>query len=219
VNLQERKLRVEKTARYYLLGEPGPLIREVWICCHGYGQLAGRFLRHFEALADGSRLLVAPEALHRFYLDPPDRPAADRRVGATWRTREDRAADIDDYVRYLDAVWQHLRPEMPEGVKLVALGFSQGTATVARWAAAGQEPISTLVLWGSGLPPDLDWSRARARFQQMRVLLVGGKTDPQMPLERWSEQQEFLTSQQIRSEIVLFSGGHRIDSATLQRLA
>src|SRR5262245_4764075 len=164
---QEQRLRVERTARYYVLGEPGQLTREVWICCHGYGQLAGRFLRSFDAIAEPARLIVAPEGLHRFYLDPADRPAAERRVGATWMTREDRTTDIDDYVRYLDAVCERVLTEVPPGVQLVALGFSQGVATVARWAAASRFTIGTLVLWGSGLPPDLDWSLARGKFQQM----------------------------------------------------
>src|SRR5262245_14460321 len=185
----EHKLRVEKTARYYQLGEGGPAVREVWVCCHGYGQLAGRFIKHFEPIAGPARLVVAPEALHRFYLDPADRPAAERRVGATWMTREDRTSDIEDYIRYLDAVCDHALTDVPPGPQLVALGFSQGAATVARWAAASHYTISTLVLWGSGLPPDLDWSRARGRFQQMRVVLVGGEGDRQMPGQSWSEQQ------------------------------
>ena len=44
-------------------------------------------------LDDGSRLIVAPEALSRFYLgEVSQRPASERRVGASWMTREDRPA-------------------------------------------------------------------------------------------------------------------------------
>ena len=52
--VSEHHLSVARTARYYTLGEPGAT--EVWFVCHGYGQLAGRFLRRFEPIADGFRV-------------------------------------------------------------------------------------------------------------------------------------------------------------------
>ncbi len=61
---------VPRTARYYTLGPTHGFPRELWFVCHGYGQLAERFLRQFAPLDDGTRLIVAPEALSRFYLDP-----------------------------------------------------------------------------------------------------------------------------------------------------
>src|ERR1051325_10016453 len=50
----------------------------------------------------GRRRLVAPEGLSRFYLSER---ATERRVGASWMTREDRLAEIADYLGYLDAVY------------------------------------------------------------------------------------------------------------------
>ncbi|MDE3054320.1 MAG: phospholipase, partial [Gemmatimonadota bacterium] len=87
--MAEHHLRVRRTARFHSLGEFGPGVREIWIACHGYGQLAGRFLRHFRAAAHPERLIVAPEALSRFYLDNALPHGPDARVGATWMTRED----------------------------------------------------------------------------------------------------------------------------------
>src|SRR5712691_3738407 len=100
--MQEYHIGVTRTARYFTLGGSPREVAEVWFVCHGYGQLAGRFLRHFEPLAGGTRLLVAPEALSRFYVEDTTVPARERKVGATWMTREDRLSEIDDYVRYLD---------------------------------------------------------------------------------------------------------------------
>ena len=47
-------IRVRRTARYYTLGPTHGFPRELWIVCHGYGQLAGKFLRQFAPLDDGS---------------------------------------------------------------------------------------------------------------------------------------------------------------------
>jgi DNA-binding transcriptional LysR family regulator len=63
-------IRVRRTARYFTLGPTHGFPRELWVVCHGYGQLAQRFLSQFAVLDDGTRLIVAPEALSRFYLDP-----------------------------------------------------------------------------------------------------------------------------------------------------
>src|SRR5258707_6339251 len=150
--MQEFHLTVGRTARYYTLGEPGPDVRQVWVVCHGYGQLAGRFVRHFEPIADASRLIVAPEGLSRFYLDS----GMHERVGATWMTREDRLADIEDYVGYLDALHAAVfRQVHPGSVQLVVMGFSQGVATAARWAARGRR-AERLVASGGVLPAELD---------------------------------------------------------------
>src|SRR5205809_2907590 len=101
--VHEHHLSVAKTARYFTLGERSGGVAQVWFVCHGYGQLAGRFLEKLRVLDDGTgRLLVAPEGLSRFYLSESP---AERRVGACWMTREDRLAEIDDYVQYLDAVY------------------------------------------------------------------------------------------------------------------
>ncbi|MEJ2217163.1 MAG: hypothetical protein P8099_11165 [Gemmatimonadota bacterium] len=101
----ERHITVSRVARYYTLGPPAIDAAEVWFVLHGYRQLAGRFLRRFEALDDGTRRIVAPEGLSRFYVDDDSGPhGPGSRVGASWMTREDREREIDDYVAYLDAV-------------------------------------------------------------------------------------------------------------------
>src|SRR5881396_879853 len=134
--LQEHHLTVSRTARYFTLGESPRGVEEVWFACHGYAQLAGRFLEKLRVLEDRKRYVVAPEGLSRFYLTESP---AERRVGASWMTREDRLHEIDDYVRYLDALYREVlgRVDGP-AARVAALGFSQGTATVSRWAALGQ---------------------------------------------------------------------------------
>ena len=64
----EHHITVERSARYVTLGPRDGTAREIWFALHGYGQLAGDFIRLFGALDDGTRAIVAPEALNRFYL-------------------------------------------------------------------------------------------------------------------------------------------------------
>lgn len=58
--MQVNKISIPRTARYYTQGSTHPGIREVWFVLHGYGQLAGYFIRHFEGIGSEERLIVAP---------------------------------------------------------------------------------------------------------------------------------------------------------------
>jgi len=217
--LQEHHLSVTRTARYFTLGDPSGGVAEVWFVCHGYGQLAGRFLRHFEALADGTRLLVAPEALSRFYLEDMAVPASERKVGATWMTREDRLSEIDDYVRYLDALHAEVFARVERAsVTLHLFGYSQGTATACRWAARGAARVDRLILWAGEVPPDLDLAGAAERFRRLRLLFVLGRKDEYITPKIVAREEERLRSHGIPFEVKWFEGGHEIDAELLKEL-
>jgi len=53
---------VERTARYYTLGAEGAEVRAIWFVLHGYGQLAGSFVRFFADLAKSGVMVVASRA-------------------------------------------------------------------------------------------------------------------------------------------------------------
>jgi predicted esterase len=218
VSPAERFLEVPRTARYHRLGEDGAALRQLWLVCHGYGQLAADFIRAFQPIADRSRLIVAPEALNRFYTDAGTGPhGPESPVGATWMTREDRLHEIDDYVRYLDRVHADALPAGREQVDVVALGFSQGTATVARWAARTRRRVDRVVLWGAGLPPELDPSPRL--FGAARLMLVVGERDRYLTAERVQREEERLRGGGLDVEVMRYEGGHRIAADALLRLA
>ena len=213
----QRHLTITRTARLQLLGTPGEGVREVWLGCHGYGQLAAAFLRQLEPVATPDRVIVAPEALSRFYIDALREGSDARRVGATWMTREDREAEIADYVAYLDAALQSIRSELPtNGVRTHALGFSQGVATVVRWLALGSARVDALTLWAGGLPHDLDLSSYAARFERTAVTLVAGTRDRLVSEEAVAAASERLRAAGIAHEVLRFDGGHRLDAALLR---
>lgn len=218
--IDEHHLSVSRSARYFTLGESGPATREVWIACHGYGQLAARFLRQLEPLAGGGRLLVAPEGLSRFYLETSLSGSHGDKVGATWMTREDRLAEIADYVRYLDALHAEIFSRLDRrAVSLHLLGFSQGTATAARWAALGAPRPDRLLLWGGEVPPDLDLAAASERLRGVRLSLVVGDRDRYITPKILARDEARLREHGIPCEVRRFDGGHEIDAAVLLELA
>ena len=209
---ESHHLAVSRTARFLTLGRTEGPLDDVWFLFHGYGQLASEFLGHARALARDRRLLVVPEALSRFYHEDH------KKVGASWMTREDRLAEIDDYVSYLDRLHDRIFEGLPRPeIRLRILGYSQGVATAARWAAGGKAEIDELVLWGSPLPQDLD-DAAMARLGQMRVTLVGGSRDPFLTDPHLEEQSSLLRRHGVAFQAKRFEGGHRLDDDTLRAL-
>ncbi|HUQ81686.1 MAG TPA: hypothetical protein VM076_11130 [Gemmatimonadaceae bacterium] len=217
--MQTRHLRVPKTARYYAIGEPSAAVQDLWIVCHGYGQLASTFAASFERLASPSRLIVAPEALSRYYVDrsaaPNDKPS----VGASWMTREDREHEITDHVGYLDALHDLVRPAEQVGrVRLRVLGFSQGVATVGRWVALGRVRADQVVLWAGAFPPDVDAPAFARRVGRAEVVLVVGANDQLASWAAADTQLTRFTDAGITARLVTFEGGHRLDNAVLDAL-
>ena len=212
----ERHISVARSARYFVLGDPLQAA-EIWFVCHGYGQLAARFLKRFEPIADGPRVVVAPEGLSRFYVG--DGQHREQPVGATWMTREDRLNEIVDYVKYLDAVHAEVVRGAAAEVRIRAVGFSQGAATVSRWAALGTARLDDLVLWGGELPPDLDLVAAEQRFKRLRTTIVTGKQDAYITPKVLAGIERRLTERAIPFRTQVFEGGHEIEAAALRRLA
>jgi len=213
---QEHHLTIPRTARYYALGESARTPEEIWMVCHGYGQLAGRFLSRLDALDDGRRLIVAPEGLSRFYVDGAG-PAS--KVGASWMTREDREHEIDDYVRYLDAVFDAAcRPADRNAAALTVFGFSQGTATASRWAVRGQRKVERLILWAGLLPPDIEPGAHQAALNALDLVFVLGDRDEFTGGAALAAQRAALDAAGVRHRLISFEGGHRIDADALRRL-
>lgn len=211
---QEHRLRVTRTARFFSLGQWSSHVTDLWIACHGYGQLAGTFAQQFAPLLAPQRLVIAPEGLNHYYINH-----AERSVGATWMTSEDRLAQIDDYVHYLDELLQHVTGQLGGAVaRLRVLGFSQGVHTVARWIALGTARPSAFIAWGSPLPSDLDLRRLSAKLDAALVL-VHGSRDQYMTETALARERERLTAAGIAVRALRFDGGHRLDDQTLRDLA
>ena len=216
MSVRDEHIKVSKSARICSIGAVESA-EDVWIACHGYAQLAARFIRPFAAIAAAERLIVAPEALYRFYIDPPPAPADKRRVGATWMTREDRETDISDNVAYLDAVAAHVRTARTK--RLRGLGFSQGCATAFRWAVLGKTKLDELIMWSGEVPTDVDMKLAVQRLAQTRIAFVYGARDDLPATTATMRHVDALREQGIEVEVLEHAGGHHLDPNLLATLA
>lgn len=207
-------LTVSRTARYYTLGKADANTREVWFVLHGYGQLASHFTRHFKAIDDGTRLIVAPEALNRFYLGEDY-----KRIGATWMTKEDRGAEIQDYLAYLNQLATRILQETGPEVRVNVLGFSQGATTASRWITLGGLQASRLILWAGPIAHDIDLSTFKDTFIDIDVAFVIGDKDHFITPSDVDQEMDRLRAAGIDFTLVPFEGTHRMNTDVLKRLA
>lgn len=214
----ERSLSVARTARYQQLGAASAATRQLWVVLHGYGQLAEYFIRHFRSLHDtapASTVIVAPEALSRFYLS-----GTSGRVGASWMTRADRLAEISDQATYLSALLEPMLAAAPQA-DVIVLGFSQGAATAGRWLSSlagstGWRP-SRLVLWAGDFPADT--LPAADLLSGLPVDIVCGLEDEYISPEQFRQQATTLATHGAVVRTFSFAGGHKLHGPLLAELA
>ena len=136
-------------------------------------------------------------------------------------TREDRLAEIADYVQYLDAVYQDVFKQLDRSqVAVHALGYSQGAATVARWAALGRAKVDRLTLWGGEFPPDLDLTpdTVRDRLRAARLSLVYGRADEFITSKVIATTVKRLRAHEIPVREIPFDGAHELNDSVLKGL-
>ena len=214
--MTEHHLAVTRSARYYQLGELSAHTRRVWFVCHGYGQLAAYFARHFAFLVEAASttVVIAPEGLSRFYLS-----GNSGRVGASWMTRDDRLHEIDDHIGFLDQLADSVLVQCPADVNVTVLGFSQGTATVSRWLAQARFRPAELILWAGGFPDDLDPTDARKLLENLPLTIVLGTDDEYISASQMAHQQQQLQQLGATPTLITFPGKHELNQAVLAELA
>lgn len=211
--LSEHHISVRRTARYFTLGEIDKDTRDIWIVIHGHRQLAGNFIRTFEELTNRGSFVIAPEGLMRLYVKGDY-----GEVGASWMTKEDRDSDINDYVNYLDKLFLDEIDPIAEthSLKINALGFSQGAATLSRWLALGNAKVDKAVFWCGSVAHDLDYS-VYPKFKTTKIFQIFGKSDPYYKDDFVSKQVELLSSAGILTNPRTFEGGHEINFGLMEK--
>ncbi|HKR04363.1 MAG TPA: alpha/beta fold hydrolase [Bacteroidia bacterium] len=214
MNIIQNHFPVQKTARYFSFGSPHGKIKNLWILLHGYSQLPGEFIKQFEILNNDETLIIAPEGLSRFYIK-----GYFGNVGASWMTKEDRMNDIMDNIHYLDALLNKLMNELIQiHGKVIVLGFSQGGAAAARWAAMTDHKINHLVIHSSEFPKDIADDALNSLNKKTKTWIVYSDKDEFIDADLFNDQFRYLEQKNFKFEKLFFEGKHEINKEALIRL-
>lgn len=203
----------QKTAKVVIEGEVNPKLKTVWLVAHGYGHLASYFINKLKPILNEENLVIVPEGLHRYYLN-----GISGRVGASWMTKEEREHDITDYCNYLNEVYEKFIRPLGEKITVNALGFSQGGATLCRWASSTQYKIDNLIIWGSVIPTDMNWENYLSKINVGNWIYVAGDKDEYLNSEQQQAQLDTLKRNNIQPQTVFYEGGHDIMEEPLRLL-
>lgn len=209
---QQKEISFSFKARYFQLGTVHAKTKNIWFVLHGYGQLGEFFIRKFNVLENDETCIIAPEGLSRFYLTDNS-----GRVGATWMTKENRLMEIDNYLHYLNGIYNEVI-KSASTPKITILGFSQGAATASRWTVSRPNLAQRLILWAGIFPPDLDFEKGSEILNAMEVVEVYGTTDPYLTDDKFKEMISLNTKLKLNATMIQFEGGHEMNEKILQQL-
>lgn len=212
--MQKHQITVQKNAQYVTIGEINEQTENVWFVIHGYGQLAEYFIKKFNVLDDGKTVIVAPEALSKFYLKE-----FSGRVGATWMTKYERDSEIEDYINYLNQLYEKVLKGIDVNkLKINILGFSQGTAMVARWCMNETIKYDRLILWAGYFGNGIEDVINPIKLKEKEVILCYGKEDEFLVKIDTLQYEKDIQKAIPHIQIHTFEGGHTIDEKLLLRI-
>ena len=210
--MREHSIKIETTAHYYSLGELTVKTNEIWVLCHGYGQLAKFFIQKFKLLQKEGVYIIAPEGFNKFYLK-----GFSGRVGASWMTKEKRGDEIVDHCRFLEQLTDKLLKEASTGCELNVLGFSQWAATVSRWSLVTKYSFNSFILWAGKIANDFDIVEFTHKHPKSKNYIVFGNDDEFYTSGSVLEYKKELKS--FDAEWIQYTGSHTIEQHTLERIA
>jgi predicted esterase len=213
--MQSKYINVTKRARYYQIGEANSSIKKVWMVFHGYAMLSEFFIKKFEILNDGETLIIAPEALNRFYITENF-----SRVGASWMTKLERENDIVENNQYIESLFQKVSKDIGHSnFQLNVLGFSQGSATACRWIFSANNKTNNFIVWAGDVPKDCLKDENRSKWNSLNTFLVFGTKDPLITTDLSLKFQKRISEYKLNFDLVEYDGDHRIFPKVLREVS
>jgi predicted esterase len=211
--MKEKEIAYQITNTYSTMNELTNNTKNVWFVCHGIGFLSRYFIKYFEALDSEENYIIAPQASSKYYLN-----GEYKHVGASWLTRENTQAEIENVMANLNAIYH--AEQIPEHVNFFVLGFSQGVSVAMRWVARYQISCAKLIVYAGSIPNEL--TEKDFEFihpEKTKIINIVGLQDPYFTEARM--QQEHEKMQTLFGEHYIFKtyeGTHKVDRKALQLL-
>jgi predicted esterase len=179
MNSKEKEISYTTTNSYSTLNSLTSKTKNVWFVCHGMGYLSRYFIRYFKDLNPKENYIITPQAQGKYYIPPKF-----KHVGASWLTKENTISETENVMQYFDAVLE--AEQLPKGVSLIVLGYSQGVSVTMRYVAKRQLQCSQLVIMSGGIPKEL--TVKDFKFLNAKVSLIYGTEDEYLNEERMKHE-------------------------------
>ncbi|SDS23270.1 alpha/beta hydrolase [Christiangramia echinicola] len=209
---KEKSLSYTISNTYSTLNKNTDNTKTVWLVFHGIGYLSRYFLKYFKHLDPEENYIIAPQAQSKYYLN-----GEYRHVGASWLTKENTEAEIENMLNYLDAVFE--AENLSEIQNLNILGYSQGVSVATRFVAKRQVQCKNLILLSGKVPQELSMKDFNF-LNETEFSFIYGTEDEYLKsgivkVEEKRLQELFPNNLQIYS----FEGGHEVNTELISKFA
>ena len=209
---REKQVSYQITNTYSVLNRFTEKTKNVWLVCHGIGYLSRYFIRHFNHLDADENYIIAPQAQSKYYLKSDY-----RHVGASWLTRENLEAEIDNVLNYLDEVF--MEENLAEVPNLIVLGYSQGVSVATRYLAQRKINCAQLILHSGKVPAELT-AKDFAFLKDTKVTYLYGTQDEYLKKGIIEVEETRLKSLfPYNFEIQTYDGGHEFNTDIIEKLS
>ncbi|MGB3606301.1 MAG: esterase [Psychroserpens sp.] len=199
----EQEISYPITNSYSTLNSRTATTKTVWFVCHGMGYLSRYFLKYFKGLPAAENFIIAPQAHSKYYITQEF-----KHVGASWLTKENTAAEMDNVMTYFDAIFE--REQISNAQNLIVLGYSQGVSVAMRYLASRKIKCSQLIMHSGSIPKEL--KKEDFEFFNGKAKVIYGTTDEYLNDDRMN--LELLKAEHLfgdRLEIIPFDGVHEVN--------
>ena len=214
---REKKVSYQISNTYSVLNEFTENTKNIWLVCHGIGYLSRYFIRHFNHLNPSENYIIAPQAQSKYYLKSDY-----RHVGASWLTRENTEADIENVLNYLDEVYAEeilYKKNLAKTPNLIILGYSQGVSVATRFLARRKIKCDQLILHSGKIPAEI--SAEELEFlKDTNVTYLYGTEDEYLKkgiIEVEEERLKTLFPNNL--EVLTYNGGHEFNTEIIEKLS
>lgn len=209
---REKQVSYQITNTYSVLNRFTEKTKNVWLVCHGIGYLSRYFIRHFNHLDVDENYIIAPQAQSKYYLKSDY-----RHVGASWLTRENLEAEIDNVLNYLDEVF--IEENLAEVPNLIVLGYSQGVSVATRYLAQRKINCAQLILHSGKVPAELT-AKDFAFLKDTKVTYLYGTQDEYLKKGIIEVEEPRLKSLfPYNFELQTYDGGHEFNTDIIEKLS
>ena len=214
---REKQVSYQISNTYSVLNEFTENTKNIWLVCHGIGYLSRYFIRHFNHLDASENYIIAPQAQSKYYLKSDY-----RHVGASWLTRENTEADIENVLNYLDEVYAEeilYKKNLAKTPNLIILGYSQGVSVATRFLARRKIKCDQLIFHSGKIPAEIT-AEDLEFLKNTNVTYLYGTEDEYLKkgiIEVEEERLKTLFPNNL--EILTFNGGHELNTEIIEKLS
>jgi len=213
LDIKSEQFKTSKTARYSTFGADPSKAKFFWFALHGSKMTCEQMLYKFADFDPDEHLVVAPEALNRFYFD-----GFGGDVVASWMTKRDRLSEIEDFSNYLTQLYQLFTNQLPNNCRKIILGFSQGGTTMYRWLHARKIEADFLIPYSCWIPEDIDLEKSKTQLNDLTTKYTYGLQDQFLTEENIAKVKGVIARNKLEIEILPYEGDHRVSKQQLKML-